>query len=109
MLWINGQALELNGGEAIVQAENLRRDGLQPVLAVCQVRSRDSATGTTGRPIGEIATGAHEATIRTEEGDIWMSGCESNHVPVRMHTHRRVLGVVSHIGKAPTGIDRTLN
>src|SRR5437763_1714158 len=45
MLRIKRQALELDGRQAVVQAEDLGWNGFQPVLAVSQVRTREAAAG----------------------------------------------------------------
>ena len=55
-----------------------------------------------------LAAGTYKAAIRPEESNIGMSRCEGNHVLVRMHTHRWVLGIVGHIGEARTGIGRSV-
>src|SRR5579872_7488161 len=109
MLRVNGDALELDGSESGVHAENLRRHGLEPALAVGQVGT-GQATGGTGA--GRVAIGAsraHEATIGTEEGNIGIAGNEGDDMLIGMHTLRRLFGTVGHVSEIRSGVGGTLH
>ena len=109
MQWIDRDTLELDRRQPIVQAEDLPWHSLQPVLAIRQIRPRQTATGAGAGSISEIAARAHQSPIRTKKGNIRVIRRECNHMLVRVHTQRRLLRVVGHIGKINTRVRRALH
>src|SRR6266699_3142962 len=106
---VDRQALELDRCKTGVQAEDLCRDGLQPALAVCQVRARQTPAGAGTRSIDKVATCTYKAAVRTDESNTGVVRSEGNHVLVGMHALRGGLRVVGHVGEVHTCVRGALD
>src|SRR5215472_9980243 len=105
---VDRKALELQRRQALVHAENLRRYGAEPLMALGEQRIGKAAGVATGGTVGEGATRPDYTAVGADDRDVRPARDKHNGVLVRMHSQRRRLCIVRHVREAHARIGGAL-